>query len=38
LYGEDASLVLRECGGNSPEAMIEVPYESVRENEDKLGT
>jgi LytS/YehU family sensor histidine kinase len=38
LYGEDAKLVLRERGADSTEAMVEVPYESIQENESMLDT
>ena len=33
LYGEDASLVLRQRGGDSTEAMMEIPYEAVQEDD-----
>ena len=31
LYGEDASLVLRECGAGSTGATMELPYELAKE-------
>ena len=37
LYGEDASLVLRECGAGSTGATMELPYEPVHDEVRQPG-